>query len=102
MNRTAKIRLAVALAVVIVGTAGCGGGGGGYNGVNFPVATTTPATVPPVTTTTEPQESQSAYDKFIAYLKEVVQTALDNAEPADVTAFDPPPVSDTAEPVALQ
>jgi hypothetical protein len=93
MNRKVKVRLAVAVAVMMVAVSGCGGGGGGYSGANFPAA---------ATATTDPQVSESAYDKFIAYLKELVQTAQDNAEPADVTAFDPAPVSDVAEPVALQ
>jgi len=95
MNRKTKVHLAVALAALVL-TAGCGGGGGGYNGAYLPGSTAT--TTPP----TDPPAMQSPYDKFIAYLKEVVQTALDNAEPTDVTAFDPPPVSDVAEPVALQ
>ena len=99
MHSKSKLRLTVALAVLVT-IAGCGGGGGGYNGPAFPVGTTTP----PPSTPADPGQPvmQSAYDKFIEYLKQVVQTALDTSEPADVTAFDPAPVSDTAEPVALQ
>ena len=41
-------------------------------------------------------------DKFVDYVKALVATAVDTAEPADVTAFDPPPTSDTTEPVATQ
>ena len=100
MNSKSKVRLTVAL-TVLVAIGGCGGGGGGgYNGGAFPVATT----APPPSTPADPGQPvmQAAYDKFLQYLKEVVQTALDTSEPADVTAFDPAPVSDVAEPVALQ
>ncbi len=99
MNRRAKVHLAFALAALVV-IAGCGGGGGGDNGASSPVTTTTP---PPSTPADPaPPVTQSAYDKFIEYLKAVVQTALDTSEPADVTAFNPAPVSDFAAPVALQ
>ena len=83
--------LAAALAISACG----GGGGGGGGGFLPPVATTPPPTVPD-------QPQQSAYDSFISYMKAIVQTALDTSEPADVTAFDPPPVSDVLEPVATQ
>ncbi len=101
MNRRAKVHLAFALAALVV-VAGCGGdGGGGDNNSSSPPTTTTP---PPSTTPANPAPpvTQSAYDKFIEYVKAVVQTALDTSEPADVTAFNPAPVSDFAAPVALQ
>lgn len=98
MSNTARLRLALALAAMVAvgGIAGCGGGGGG--GTYFPI----PAGNTPPDTPTNPPVTQSAYDAFLAYLKSVVETALDTAEPADVTAFDPPPVSDVLEPVATQ
>ena len=99
MNRRAKVHLAFALAALVV-IAGCGGGGGGDNDASSPVTTTTP---PPSTPANPaPPVTQSAYDKFIEYVKAVVQTALDTSEPADVTAFNPVPASDFAAPVALQ
>ena len=86
-----SLPLTAALALVA-----CGGGGGG-GGSYFPIATTPPATTPPGDT--QPVVV-SPYDAFVAYLKGLVQTALDTSEPADVAAFDPPPASDVVEPVA--
>lgn len=101
MNDTAKLQARLALALVatiaIVGAAGCGGGGDG-SGSYFPA----PVAAMPPPAPADPPAMQSPYDSFIAYLKGIVETALDNAEPADVTAFDPPPVSDVLEPVATQ
>ena len=88
--------LAAALAITACGGGGGGGGGGGF--FPPPVATTPPPQMPE-----QPQQpQQSPYDAFISYMKAIVQTALDTSEPADVTAFDPPPVSDVLEPVATQ
>ena len=72
--------------------------GGNDDYTDTPVATTPPVTTPP--TTTPP--TATAYDTFIAYVQRTVASMLDTAEPADVTAFDPAPVSDTREPVATQ
>lgn len=93
MSNKARIHFAVAL-TAFVAIGGCGGGGGNGGGGYYPPIVTTPPVDPPVT--------QSPYDAFIAYVKALVQTAQDTSEPADITAFDPPPVSDVAEPVATQ
>ena len=39
---------------------------------------------------------------FLAYVKALVATARDTAEPADVRAFDPPTTTETKEPIATQ
>lgn len=85
MNRMI-IRFGLALVAAIV-VAGCGGGGGG--GYFPPVATNPPAQAEPL-------------DAFLAYVKQLVATALDTAEPADVSAFDPPTTVDTREPITVQ
>jgi len=98
--------LALALAAAL---AACGGGGGGSSYFPaFPVGSAPPDTgngnggggggggngggVPPV--------QVSAYDAFVAYVVALVATKLDQAEPANVAQFDPPPTSETADPVA--
>lgn len=92
-------RWALPLAAALALSA-CGGGGGGGGGGYPPIVTAPPPAtgMPP----TDPPVMQSAYDAFITYMKAIVMTALDTSEPADVTAFDPPPVSDVLEPVATQ
>ncbi len=87
MNRKIYQMAAPLLAAVLL--AGCGGGGGGGGG--FPVGTAPP-----------PPAASDPYDNFIAYVKGLVDSILDTAEPADVAAYDPPPVSETKEPVATQ
>jgi len=88
MNRM-MIRIGVALAAAIV--AACGGGGGG-------------GSIPPMggTTTTTTDTDTDTLDAFLAHVKALVATALDTAEPADVTAFDPPTTTATREPIATQ
>jgi hypothetical protein len=88
MNRNIY-RLGAPLLVAIA-LAGCGGGGGGGGGGGFPL--------PP--TSGGGGSTDSSTDAFIAYVKGLINSALDTAEPADVTAFDPPPTSETLEPVA--
>ncbi|RYY92323.1 MAG: hypothetical protein EOO24_29330 [Comamonadaceae bacterium] len=97
--RIKHLRWALPLAAALALSA-CGGGGGGGGGGGFPpiVVGQPPANPPP----TDPPVMQSAYDTFVEYMKAIVLTALDTSEPADVTAFDPPPVSDVLEPVATQ
>jgi hypothetical protein len=87
MNRTfIRIALAVLVATVVVA---CGGGGGGSGFVP-------PAGGAASTTDTD------VLDAFLAYVKALVATALDTAEPANVTAFDPPTTSETQEPIATK
>jgi len=93
MNRKIHPLAAPLFAALIV--AGCGGGGDGGRGFPF-------AFVPPPTTTTPPPAMGNPYDDFIAFVKGLIETALDTAEPADVAAFDPPPTSDTQDPIAVQ
>ena len=94
MTRNTFYRLALPFAAALAMTA-CGGGGGSGGGGVFlpPVAGTPPATTPA-------QDGRT--DAFVAYVKDLVSRFIDTAEPADVTAFDPPPTSDTREPVATQ
>lgn len=83
MNRMIfRIGLPLATAILI---AGCGGGGGG--GFVAPVGGATSAS------------ETATLDAFLAYVKGLVATALDTAEPADVTAFDPPTTTETKEPI---
>lgn len=102
MKQRTLLRWALPLAAALALSA-CGGGGSGGGGGYFPPITTAPTT-PPTTGNppTDPPVMQSPYDAFIAYMKAIVETALDTSEPADVTAFDPPPVSDVADPVSTQ
>lgn len=88
MNRNIY-RFGAPLLVAIM-LAGCGGGGGGGGG-GFQL---------PPPGSGGGGSSDSSTDAFIAYVKGLINTALDTAEPADVTAFDPPPTSETLEPVA--
>ncbi|MEP6723564.1 MAG: hypothetical protein ABJA77_19135 [Variovorax sp.] len=101
MKQRTLLRWALPLAAALALSACGGGGGGGGGGYIPPIGAGTP---PPTTGTppTDPPVMQSPYDAFIAYMKAIVETALDTSEPADVAAFDPPPVSDVADPVATQ
>jgi hypothetical protein len=81
------------LAAVIV--AGCGGGGDGGGFAFFPP----PSATPPAA---QPPAAADPYDTFIAYVKGLIASALDAAEPADVAAFDPPPTSDSKDPISTQ
>lgn len=71
--------------------AGCGGGGGNPD----------PGS-PPVAGGGDPPVQAEPMDKFFAFVKEMVQIALDSAEPVDVSGFDPPTRSDTRESFATQ
>jgi len=95
MNR--KIPRVGSTLLMTVILAGCGGGGNGGGFAVPPVATTTPA---PATTT--PPAEANTLDKFLAFVKDMVAAPSPSAEPADVSAFDPPPRSETAEPVVAQ
>lgn len=91
-----KLILGTAALVGVLGLSACGGGGdGGFRG--FPIATTSPPA-----TSNPPPAASDPYDSFLAFVKDLVNKVLDTSEPADVTAFDPPPTSDTKEPIAAQ
>lgn len=90
MNRTIHLLGASLLAAGLL--AACGGGGDGGRFVFTPPPAATPPTQPPA--------MADAYEGFVAYVKGLIASALDMAEPADVAAFDPPPTSDVKDPVA--
>lgn len=87
MNRM-FIRIALPLVAALV-VAACGGGGGG-GGFVTPVGGATSTT------------DTDVMDAFLAYVKTLIATTLDTAEPADVTAFDPPTTSETRESIATK
>lgn len=95
MQRLSRAASAVLVAAALAGLGGCGGGGGGGSSFYpFPVGTTPP-----------PQDGQppvevSAYDAFVAYIVALVATKVDNEDAANVAQFDPPPTSETKDPVA--
>ncbi len=84
MNRTI-IRIGLPL-VAMLAIGGCGGGGGG-------------GFIPPVAGATSSADT-GAMDAFMAYVKALVATAPAAAEPANVTAFDPPTTTEIKEPIA--
>jgi hypothetical protein len=94
MNRMI-IRLGVVLVAAVVAACGGGGGGGGGGGFFPPIAGTT-------TTTTTTDGNTDPLDAFLARVKSLVATAPDTAEPADMTAFDPPTTAETREPMATR
>jgi hypothetical protein len=79
-KRMRRVSLAAVLAISAL-LAACGGGGGDGN-----------------TNLGKSPDDNSPAGAFITYVQGLVNGLLDTAEPADVTAFDPPPVADTAEP----
>lgn len=90
MNRTTHLLGASLLAAALLAACGGGGDGGGF------VFTPPPAATPP----TQPPAMADSYEAFVAYVKGLIASAFDMAEPADVAAFDPPPTSDVKDPVA--
>ncbi|MDM0082278.1 hypothetical protein QTI17_16925 [Variovorax sp. J31P179] len=88
MNRMI-IRIGLPLVAALVVAACGGGGGGGY--------------LPPIGSGSGTTSAETAtLDAFLAYVKALVATALDTAEPADVSAFDPPTTTEAREPIAIQ
>ncbi|MDB5827084.1 MAG: hypothetical protein JWQ73_1304 [Variovorax sp.] len=85
------LKLGVPLVAALVLTA-CGGGGGG--GGYVPIVTAPPAQ--------NPTPVADAYDTFVAYVKQLVASTSETDAPADVSKFDPPPTSETKDPVATQ
>ncbi|KIQ35436.1 hypothetical protein RT97_06280 [Variovorax paradoxus] len=97
MTKNTFYRIACPLLVAVT-LAGCGGGGGGGGGSFYPFP---PAGGGQPPTTPPPQAD--AYDTFIAYVKALVAGGgLDTAEAADVAMFDPPPTSETKDPVSTE
>ncbi|SEK09587.1 MULTISPECIES: hypothetical protein [unclassified Variovorax] len=86
-----RIGGALLLAAALTGCGGGGGGGGGGGFYPFPVGGNNP-----------PPDQLDAYDQFVAYVQALVASVLDTEEPANVAAFDPPPTSETKDPVATQ
>ncbi|MET3496313.1 hypothetical protein [Variovorax boronicumulans] len=78
--------------------AGCGGGGGGGGFSFYPFPPAGGGGEQP-----QPPAQADAYDTFIAYVKALVNGGgLDTIEPADVARFDPPPTSETKDPVSTE
>jgi len=98
MKTRRMLSLGALVLAIAAGLTACGGGGDG--GRFFPIATTPPASTNPPATT--PPAATDPFDAFVAYVKSLVDQLLDTSEPADVSAFDPPPTSETKEPVSLQ
>jgi hypothetical protein len=88
-----NIQRAVGALVVAAALSACGGGGGGGGGGGFyPFPTGGGGDQPP-------QSQADPYDQFVAYVQSLVAQLLDTEEPANVAAFDPPPTSETKDPV---
>ncbi len=87
MKKTRKMQLAFALAGLLA-VAGCGGGGGG-GGFQGGVGTGGGSN-------TIPDSALQSSDAFIAYLKQLVATAVNNSEPIELGNAKAP-VSDSAE-----
>ncbi len=86
------LKLGIPLVAALVLTA-CGGGGGGNSYVPI-------VTAPPAAST--PPAMASAYDSFVDYVKQLVASSSETDSPADVSKFDPPPTSETKDPVSTQ
>ncbi|OUM02989.1 hypothetical protein [Variovorax sp. JS1663] len=98
MKPSTRQWIAIAVLGAMAGTlAGCGGGGGG-GGVFIPPVGSAPPQTPPATTPPAGDDG----DAFIAYVKGLLAQLLDTAEPFDVGAFDPPPTSETREPLSTE
>ncbi|MGJ7610228.1 MULTISPECIES: hypothetical protein [unclassified Variovorax] len=94
MKNTRLLSCAAGAVVLAAALAGCGGGGGGGGGFYpFPIATTPPPD-------NQPPVEVSAYDAFVAYVVALVATQSETDDAANVAQFDPPPTSETRDPVA--
>ena len=99
MTRAAsRLSFASLLLAAAIGLAGCGGGGG--NDGYVPIVTTPPTT--PGAPEQPPVAAADPYDTFVAFVKGLIGSLLDTAEPVDVAAFDPPPTSETKEPIPTE
>ena len=97
------IPLSMALTTTLLVT-GCGGGGGG-GGFIPPVATTPSGSTPPGNMTSGDAPSDGVqvadpYAGFITYVMSLLGSSPETGEPADVAKFDPPPTSETKDPVS--
>lgn len=102
MNTTSLRLVPLASAAVLaLALTACGGGGGG--GGYFPIGSAPPATTTPPAGGGEapgqPSMMADAYDTFIAYVVALVNTSSETDDVADVAKFDPPPTSETKDPV---
>ena len=95
-NKLLKLGVPLVAALLL---AACGGGGG--SGGYFPIVNAPPAQNPPPQAT-QPETMADAYDSFIAYVKQIVTNVSETDLPADVSKFDPPPTSETKDPVSTQ
>lgn len=94
MKNTRLFSCAAGAVVIAAALAGCGGGGGGGGGVYpFPIGTSPPPD-------NQPPVEVSAYDAFVAYVVALVATQSETDDTANVAQFDPPPTSETRDPVA--
>ncbi len=97
MKNTRHLSRAAGAVLIAAALAGCGGGGGGGGSgfYPFPVGTTPPQDG-------QPPVQVSAYDAFVAYIVALVATQSETDDTANVAQFDPPPTSETKDPVATQ
>lgn len=98
--RLAPVASAMAMALALTACGGGGGGGGGGFPIGgLPPGTTTPPPAGGGAPVTEPSMMADAYDTFLAYVVALVSTSPETAEAADVAKFDPPPTSETRDPI---
>ena len=95
MKNTRLFSCAAGAVVIAAALAGCGGGGGGGGSgfYPFPIGTSPPPD-------NQPPVQISAYDAFVAYVVALVATQSETDDTANVAQFDPPPTSETRDPVA--
>jgi hypothetical protein len=97
MKTMQRLSGAAGAVLIAAALAGCGGGGGGGSSFYpFPVG----SAPPPPQDGQQPGMEVSAYDAFVAYIVALVATKVDDQDAANVAQFDPPPTSETKEPVA--
>jgi hypothetical protein len=85
-----RLSVPLGIAALCFGLTGCGGGGGGGSSSGD------------AGTIVSPPDPSTPVGAFMAYVIKLVGSTQDNVEPASVVAFDPPPVSNTSEPVSTR